>query len=298
LGATYTHRNLNNVIEDMSRDEGTTYFIGNPGYGIASDFPVGTRHYDAVTVYFSKAFSDLWQAQVSYTYSSLWGNYAGLFRPETGQLDPNANSDFDLISLLPNRTGPLPGDITHVIKAYGAKEFVLNGMFSIVLGLAYTGHSGTPLSYLASHPIYGDDESFVLPRGSAGRTPWVNSIDGKLAGVVKINKSNSVQLSVDIFNMFNFASATGQDQTFSTADVLPYTPNDPNQSINTTLQQACIAGNNANCQSPLRQYKLDPSTGNPVGTTPVTNSALNPNFKRITAYQAPLSVRFGVKVTF
>jgi hypothetical protein len=298
LGATYTHRNLQNVIEDMSRDEGTTYFIGNPGYGIATDFPIATRHYDAVTVYFTKAFADLWQAQVSYTWSSLWGNYAGLFRPETGQLDPNANSDFDLISLLPNRTGPLPGDITHVIKAFGAKEFVLNGMFSIVLGLAYTGHSGTPLSYLASHPIYGPDESFVLPRGSAGRTPWVHSIDGKLAGVVKITKANSVQLSVDIFNMFNFAGVTGMDQTFSNADVLPYTPNDPNQPIAKTLAQACIAGNNPNCQSPLRQYKLDPSSGNPIGTEPVTDSALNPNFKRITAYQSPLTVRFGVKVTF
>jgi hypothetical protein len=298
LGATYTHRNLNNVIEDMSRDEGTTYFIGNPGMGIASDFPKATRNYDAVTVYFSKAFSDLWQAQVSYTWSSLWGNYAGLFRPETGQLDPNANSDFDLISLLPNRTGPLPGDITHVVKAFGAKEFVLNGTFSIVLGLAYNGHSGTPLSYLASHPLYGPGESFVLPRGAAGRTPWVHSIDGKLAGVVKINKSNSVQLSVDIFNMFNFAGITGMDQNLSNNDVLPYTPADPNQQLSKTLADACISGQNASCQSKLRQYVLDPNTGNPIGTAPVQAGDLNPNFKRITAYQAPLTVRFGVKVTF
>jgi hypothetical protein len=298
LGASYMHRRLNNVIEDMSRDEGTTYFIGNPGYGIAKDFPTASREYDAVTLYFSKSFADLWQAQVSYTWSYLRGNYAGLFRPETGQLDPNANSDFDLISLLPNRTGPLPGDMTHVIKAYGAKEFVLNGSFSIILGLSYHGHSGTPLSYLADHPTYGPDESFVLPRGAAGRTPWVHSIDGKLAGVLKINKSNSVQLSVDIFNMFNFAGVTGQDQTFSNSDVLPYTPANANQDINQTLKDACIAGNNPGCQSPLRKYKLDPVSGNAVGTTPVVATDINPNFKRITEYQSPLTVRFGVKVTF
>src|SRR5262249_16698334 len=30
LGITYTHRYLNKAIEDMSRDEANTYFIGNP----------------------------------------------------------------------------------------------------------------------------------------------------------------------------------------------------------------------------------------------------------------------------
>ena len=51
----------------------------------------------------SPQLSNSWLAQVSYTYSYLRGNYAGLFRPETGQLDPNINSDFDLRSLLENR---------------------------------------------------------------------------------------------------------------------------------------------------------------------------------------------------
>src|SRR5690348_18025218 len=55
--------------------------------------------YDAVTVYFTKAFSSNWLANVSYTASSLRGNLAGLYRPETAQLDPNINSDFDLKSL-------------------------------------------------------------------------------------------------------------------------------------------------------------------------------------------------------
>src|SRR6185369_11752376 len=118
---------LNRAIEDMSRDEANTYFIGNPGYGIARDFPKPVRDYDAGTVFFQKAFSSGWLGQASYTLSSLRGNYAGLFRPETGQLDPNINSDFDLRSLLVNHTGPLPGDRTHQLKLYGAKDFVLPG---------------------------------------------------------------------------------------------------------------------------------------------------------------------------
>ena len=60
LGASYTKRWMNKVIEDMSRDEATSYFLGNPGYGIASDFPKPQRDYDAVTIYFSKTFGDEW----------------------------------------------------------------------------------------------------------------------------------------------------------------------------------------------------------------------------------------------
>jgi hypothetical protein len=78
-----------------------------------------------VTVSFVKNFSDLWLAQASYTWTQLRGNYDGLYRPETNQLDPNLNSTFDLKSLLLNNDGPLSADITHNIKLYLAKEFVV-----------------------------------------------------------------------------------------------------------------------------------------------------------------------------
>ena len=49
LGVSYTHRDMIHVVEDMSNDEAKTYFVGNPGYGIASGFPKATRNYDAFT---------------------------------------------------------------------------------------------------------------------------------------------------------------------------------------------------------------------------------------------------------
>ena len=36
---SYTHRYLNRIIEDLSIDGGNTYFIANPGFGIAKNFP-------------------------------------------------------------------------------------------------------------------------------------------------------------------------------------------------------------------------------------------------------------------
>jgi hypothetical protein len=284
IGVNYSHRYMNNVIEDMSRDEANTYFIGNPGSGLAKDFPVATRDYDAVTVYFSKAFSDSWLAQASYTWSYNRGNYAGLFRPETLQIDPNVNSDFDLISLLPNRTGPLPSDRTHVIKIFGSKEFVLTNTMSFNIGLTYKGKSGTPIEYLGSHVLYSTDEVFILPRGSGGRLPWEHTVDARAGFKYKFTKENELQVSVDIFNMFNFSAVTAVDQRYTSADVSPVAPS----TTKTPQEQLCIAGSDPNCKTELKSPEGDP----------ITAADVNPNYKNAKEYQTPLTVRFGVRVSF
>lgn len=304
VGVTYTRRYMNSVIEDMSLDEASSYFIGNPGEGISTQFPRAVRDYDAVTGYFNKAFSDGWMGQVSYTYSSLRGNYNGLFRPETGQLDPNINADFDLISLLPNRTGPLDADRNHFIKAYVSKEFQITNSFSLVAGLTYEGRSGAPINYLGSHALYGPDEAFVLPRGAGGRLPWRHAFNAKAGVRYKISKDNVVEFTADVFNMFNFQAVTAVDQTITSAEALPFQTSaaDPQAA-------ACLAGNNLpHCSTQSLDENGDPrfdDDGNPVydlpimsGSVPLTSADLNPNFKRPTAYQAPISVRFGVRFSF
>src|SRR5262249_8401145 len=97
VALTYTYRNLVRTVEDMSPDDGATFFIGNPGEGIADSFPRATRTYHAVTVLFAKSFSDHWLAQASYTWAHLRGNFAGLFDPQhlsglgAPPLDPHTN---------------------------------------------------------------------------------------------------------------------------------------------------------------------------------------------------------------
>jgi hypothetical protein len=277
IGVSYTHRYLNRAIEDMSRDEASTYFIGNPGYGIASDFPKAKRNYDKVDFYFTKTFANTWLAQASYSISTLRGNYAGLFRPETAQLDPNINSDFDLRSLLPNRDGPLPGDATHQIKLYGAKDFLLPGDQDILVGVSFRTRSGTPLNYLGSHPLYGANEVFILPRGSAGRGDWIHNFDARLGYSVKLGKQSQVGFTVDVFNLFNFQGATTRDQTYTTTDVLPI-----------------AGGTQADLPTKTSPGKLRHSDGTPFDP----KSELAPNFLNPTAYQDPRQFRFGAKVTF
>ncbi|WNG25407.1 TonB-dependent receptor [Cystobacter fuscus] len=273
VGATYTRRSLNIAIEDMSRDNGATYFIGNPGLGFARDFAPykPQRDYDAVTLFFQKNFADQWLAQASYTWSSLRGNYEGLFRSDTGQLDPNINSDFDLVSLLPNRSGQLPADRTHQLKVFGAREFALRPDLSLNLGASYRTSSGTPYSYLGAHEDYGAGQAFILPRGAAGRLPWNHRVDGRLALNYRLSRELTASFSVDVFNLFNFQAPVAYDQNYTYSSVLPIENG----------QKADLA------------TKLVGPDGEPIDAT-----SLNKNFGKPTAYQSPRSVRFGARLSF
>ncbi|MFY0581409.1 hypothetical protein ACN28S_50570 [Cystobacter fuscus] len=280
VGASYMHRSMNLIIEDMSRDGGNSRFLGNPGVGFAQEFPKGMRDYDAVTVFLSHTFGEGWLAQASYTWSRLYGNYSGLFRPENNQLDPNFNSDFDLVTLMENREGLLPFDRPHAIKLFGAREFDLSRELSASLGLSYRGNSGIPISYLGAHPIYGPNEAFILARGSAGRTPWVHTVDANAGVNYRLNKTHVLSLSVDVFNLFNFQQVTSVDEAYTFQGVLPITGGKAAGGT-LTADQVTV---------------LDPATGLPAGK--LSADDVNKNFKQPTAYQSPRQIRLGLRYTF
>ncbi len=266
LGLNYTKRWLTNTIEDMSPDEGKTFFFGNPGRGIAHDFPKAQRKYDGGTLYFTKLFSQGWIAQASYTLSWLRGNYGGLYRADDRQFDPHQNSDFDLRSLFINRKGDLPGDNRHYFKAFGAKEFVLPKRWGVLTpGLSFRAYSGGPTNYLGAHPVYQQDQVYVLPRGEGERLPWVASFDVRLAYGFQFTKTMGIAATIDIFNLFNFQSAVERDQRYTTSAV-----------------------------SPLSS-KSELPTLVAVDGSPIEKNA---NFGRPSLYQPPRTFRFGLKGTF
>jgi carboxypeptidase family protein/TonB-dependent receptor-like protein len=281
LGVTYLRKWTNAVIEDMSRDEASTYFIGNPGYGIAKDFPKVERVYDAGILHFTKAFADDWLAQASYTLSYLRGNWEGYFRAATGQLDPGTNSDFDLQSLLVNRNGPLPADQRHELKFFVAKDWALDKQNRVTTGASYRARSGGPTNILGAHSIYGTDEVFILPRGEGERLPWVHNVDAHLAYALYRTKDQSLQVTVDIFNLFNFQAAQTTDETYTTAFVNP---------IRNAPGNAYDRGNKL-----VREDLITTSDGS--GEI-YSNEQRNPNFGRPASYQQPLQVRFGIRTTF
>jgi hypothetical protein len=107
--------------------------------------------------------------------------------------------------------------------------------------------------------------------------PWIHNIDSHLGFNYKLSKDSLVTLSVDVFNIFNLQGILGRDQTYTQADVNPLRPSE------------CTGGCTA-ADLPKVTY---------AGTTDVLDpNDINPNFKNVTSYQAPRSIRFGAKVTF
>jgi hypothetical protein len=299
LGLNYTHRRVNDVIEDMSRDDGNTFFLGNPGQGYSADFPRAFRRYNGINLYYEKNFGNQWLARASYTYSRLDGNYSGLFRADTGQLSPNLTRDFDLLSLTTNRFGLLPGDRPHSVKVYGAREFDLGGTSGLSIGAGYRGMSGTPLNYLGGHPQRSGAETFILPRASGGRTPWLHNFDGRLAFNQKVG-GYDMTFTLDVFNILDLRQVTQVDQTLVNTNVRvnavtdgSVTPAQLEECANMGRNHDASTGAGPTC-SAVTRVTTDPATNN----TPVTASEMNRNFGQPVAFQDPRSIRIGLKVGF
>jgi hypothetical protein len=312
VGFEYNGRRQGSVIEDMSNDDGINYAIANPGEGKPFDvgggamfdpksatstdpvtgrgfttaFPKPVRDYDGFTFSVKKNFSNKWLAQGSYTYSSLRGNYPGFFRPETGQLDPGITSMFDLAGLLANQSGPLPGDMPHSFKLYGSYAFDFGPSLQASAGTALRVTSGTPVNYLIAHPDYGPGEGYGLPRGSAGRTPTVTNFDLKGGLTYIITPPYKVQFTVDVFNILNAQAATRVDENWTLNSAQPI------------INGQCSKRNAASSSNPIAAALADCPDLQYMKTTGGRAVTINSNFAKPTQYQAPLSVRFGLELSF
>lgn len=244
LGVRGVYRNYVNIIEDGSFDDGDTYFLFNPGRrgnGETTEdkactnpaigcFGPARRYYRGIEFTATKRFSNHFQFISSYTYSSLIGNYEGLFRNDNGQSDPNITSLFDLVSLLGNTYGRLPNDRPHQFKFNGSYETPIKLMVS---GNFYV-QSGSPFNELIPHPVYGNNEGFGVPRGTAtvplvtatqagfpnvvdsvgaNRTPTTFNMDLGFYYPIKLGEKREIRLSADWFNVTNAQRALTLDQT-------------------------------------------------------------------------------------
>jgi len=308
LSVAYINRRLGRVIEDVSSDGGGTYVIANPGeinqgdidslrqqadqiesmdpvradllrfqadqFEQVGKFDKPKRDYNALEVLAKKRFSHNVFGQASYTFSKTRGNFPGLFSPDTGQLDPNLTSMYDLPDLMANRFGDLPQDLPHRVKVDGYYLFQLAPNSALTTGGSVRMASGVPHNVLGSHPSYGTGETFVLPRGSSDRSPISSSLDIHLGYAHQLTKGTRLEGFFDIFNLFNQQPQLDVDENYTFDNVNPIVGGD---------------------QDDLRHLKaLDPSNDKPTATL----AEENPNFLNTSSRQAPLSVRLGLRLSF
>ncbi|HEV8589502.1 MAG TPA: TonB-dependent receptor, partial [Pyrinomonadaceae bacterium] len=243
LGFRGVYRTQGSVIEDGSFDDGNSYFLFNPGESLTerlacADPTIGCfgrarRYYRALEFSATKRFTNNYQFIASYVYSSLIGNYEGLFRNDNGQSDPNITSLFDLVSLLTNLYGRLPNDRPHVFKFNGSYRTP----WKLVVSGNFYSQSGIPYNQLIPHPVYGNNEGFAVPRGTAivpntgatvpggsngvesavgsTRTPFQLNLDLGAYMPIKLGENKELRFTADWFNVFNNQRALTLDQTFS-----------------------------------------------------------------------------------
>jgi outer membrane receptor protein involved in Fe transport len=336
LGLALQHRTLGRVIEDVSTDNAETYIIANPGEwsegeeqklvdqiddldmtpgnGVQDDcnevtdpdtapqsdidcnrlagqleqyqgiriFDKPSRNYDALQFTVTRRFSKSLYVQGSYTYSKTEGNFPGLYSPNNGQVDPNISSQYDLIELLANRNGPLPNDRPHYVKLDGYYTFDLKKAGSLTVGGRFRALSGVARDALGPHWLYGPNEAFLLPRGTIGRTPFEHGLDMHFGYGRDLPKGMKIELFGDIFNIYNNQGAAGVDDTYAFA----FADNGANPISGGTYEDLIWA-------------KAVSDTGAEVddmGRAPPLRR--NPNFGNTNQRYAPLSVRFGMRLTF
>lgn len=311
VGLVLAHRALGRVIEDVSTDGATSFLIANPGEvdeeavddlraeaaqareagdegraafldhqadlfeGVAA-FDTPQRRWDGVQLTVRKRLGDRSGLLASYVFSRLVGNYPGLFSPQSGQLDPNTTTMYDLPELMANRYGPLPGDRPHQLAIDGWYGFSVAGAGTFVLGSRFRASSGRPRNALGANVLYGPKETWILPQGSAGRTPSTTRLDVHAAWLRPLSRSRETELElfVDVFHLLNRQTPLTLDDLYTSQFVNP------------------IVGGTAEDLAHLQA--IDPATGSTSGTL-VTPDA---SYGSPTTRQSPRSVRLGARVRF
>jgi hypothetical protein len=230
VGVKYAHRNLGRVIEDFLIPTEGNYFIANPGSGLGSEMafydiwdypdhiakaPKAKRVYDSVEFTARKRFSNGWQLIASYVWSKLEGNYDGTFQASTGQLDPNINSAYDYADFLVNADGPLSNDRRNFLKLDGSYEVTHGAATGLNFGGSFYYATGFPLTAMGYSVGYANNEYYLSPRGSLGRSPadWEASIH--LAYPIRFGNSFRLEPIVDVFNLFNRQAIRQYDERYN-----------------------------------------------------------------------------------
>jgi hypothetical protein len=187
--------------------------------GIPDGFVNPIRNYQAAEFELNKGFSHNWLMRLNYRLAYLRGNYEGAFRNDNGQTDPSVSSLFDfttgVMNLLGDQfaQGPLNTERHHVANLFVSYTLDHGMARGLTVGTGMRIQSGTPISELANHPVYGNaGEVPIGGRGLLGRTPISGAIDLHGEYARKMSERWTVHLGADFFNVTNSMPVTLIDQ--------------------------------------------------------------------------------------
>lgn len=200
VGARVLYRRLRSSFQwgaDPSTEK--LWVLGTPGKGDFDFLPPPVRTYSALEL---SATGWVWNAsyRMSYVLSKNRGNYTGLYMSDIAAANPGGNVLFMAPHQATKSTGLLPNDHTHVFKLSASRQW----RFGITSGGSFVWESGSPLNELAvGPPPFGWLYSFVVPRGSAGRTPSLWDLDLRLSKDIMHRRTGYARINADLLNVGN-----------------------------------------------------------------------------------------------
>jgi hypothetical protein len=287
VGLRYVHKQLDRAIETIGALDPAMNLvptIGNPGFGRAASFyprggtsplpsPKAKRDYDAVELALDRRMSKRWSARASYTWSRLHGNYSGLVPSDQDgahALNSSLTFDYPLMSFDEQGTpidGPLATDRTHQLKVHALVDLP----FGTSVGASWFAASGIPRTRQAAFvPGPFSFPVFYQGRASDGRLPFVSQLDLYLQHQLRLSARASLTFSANVTNILNQATAINffQNELFA------------NQAVAVDETQFYSTG--VDTQALIAQQGL----------------VRDARFLLDSAYQAPRSVRLGLKLGF
>ncbi|MEP7342513.1 MAG: TonB-dependent receptor [Acidobacteriota bacterium] len=317
FSARYTRKRLMRAVEDigvLDANDNEVYITGNPGFGLrdrtlkslsgqtinlkADQYlvPRAKRQYDGLEFRLdgrlSNGFARGLSYFASYTYSRLYGNYAGLANSdENGRSDPGASRAFDLPygnfdSKGNNVYGPLGTDRPHAFTFYGNYDLKTKAG-TTTFGLSQVAYSGTPLTSEATVTV----PVFFNGRGDLGRSDVFTQTDLLISHTINLTERVKIKMDANFQNLFNQAAVLNVRSRL-------------NRNGNAVISdQQFFTGFDVN------QYFFQPGTRDAAGNLRTTNlidqtyglpgtraSGLTPEGSN--AYQGIRELRFGFRVIF
>jgi hypothetical protein len=278
--------------------------------------PKAVRNYDGVELRLTmtnpiKGMSGM----VSYTYSSLWGNYTGLTTTDqtdggiTGRNSPDTTRSFDEPFYYygangKSTNGPLPTDRPNVLKGNVYYALPWWKHMTTTFGLFQAAYQGSPVSsyidlfhgsfngspYEATY-VFGRGKWADMTTDAAGnitlgtprdrRTPWFTQTDFNLAHEVKVGDHESIRFEATALNLLNQRAVTAywasMDSMYFSTGILP-------------------GGYNLASGAPLYQASM---TGYDVQSLINTNGVVaHSQYNQPYLYQNARSIRLGARYTF
>ena len=238
------------------------------------------RYYRGVELTATHRFASNFYLLANYVYSSLKGNYDGNEKQSTGQQDPNINADFDYIDLVPNNFGTLSLNHKHAFKLSGNYAFP----FGLSAGANFRYLTGAPFAVRGyARPGY-ENELYLAPgRGEIGTLQTQYEMDLHLEYNLRLGAFTITPL-FDVFNLLNRQGDTSKNSAFNSLGDSGRLGMDNRYNLPDATFGAASRNNAAACLANPSYSEYGCST--------------NKNYMKVNAWQNPMSLRIGARVSF